>query len=71
MLEVSKVLIEAEKIDLSEKLEKLRNFIKSDKIKTLESNQFTLLVLQEKTMDMYKKILTDRLNLILLNEDVD
>jgi len=58
--EIKERLIE-EKTQLSEKLEKLRNFIASDEFTEIDSVQMTLLNIQIKSMETYSQCLLERI----------
>lgn len=51
----------AEKAELSEKLEKLRAFIASEKFKEIDPVQMTLLNIQVKAMETYSQCLLERI----------
>lgn len=51
----------AEKAELSEKLEKLRAFIASEKFKEIDPVQMTLLNIQMKAMETYSQCLLERI----------
>ena len=50
-----------EKAELSEKLEKLRTFIASEKFQDIDNVQMTLLNIQEKAMETYSQCLLERI----------
>lgn len=50
-----------EKAQLSEKLEKLRDFIASEKFQEIDSVQMTLLNIQVKAMETYSQCLLERI----------
>jgi len=51
----------AEKAELSEKMEKLRAFIASEKFKEIDPVQMTLLNIQVKAMETYSQCLLERI----------
>ena len=50
-----------EKAQLSEKLEKLREFISSESFQKIEADQMTLLNIQVKAMETYSQCLLERI----------
>ena len=60
MDDVKNRLIE-EKAQLSERLEKLRNFIASEKFQEIDPVQMTLLNVQIKAMETYSQCLLERI----------
>ena len=55
--------VRVEKDELSEKIGKLKNFLKSEKIKQIDTTQAYLLRMQYDTMTAYANILEKRLAL--------
>ena len=53
--------LENEKAELSEKQEKLRTFIASEKFKEIDNVQMTLLNIQLKAMETYSQCLLERI----------
>lgn len=53
--------LETEKAELSEKLEKLRDFIASEKFQEIDAVQMTLLNIQVKAMETYSQCLLERI----------
>jgi len=53
--------LEAEKAELSEKLEKLRGFIASENFTKIDPVQMTLLNIQVKAMETYSQCLLERI----------
>jgi len=53
--------LEIEKAELSEKLEKLRDFISSEKFQEIDTVQMTLLNIQVKAMETYSQCLLERI----------
>lgn len=60
-LETPKNRVVLEKTELSVKITKLENFLKSKEFKALKTHSRTLLKKQLKVMKKYKEILSDRL----------
>ena len=53
--------LKQEKAELSERLEKLRNFIASDEFEKIDPVQMTLLNIQVKAMETYSQCLLERI----------
>lgn len=53
-----------EKIELDSRIQKLDNFLDSNKIDNIDSNQITLLNLQVHVMKTYSQILLERILLL-------
>ena len=56
-----KTRLEAERVELQEKLQKLNEFLETEKCEGIDPDQKTLLIIQSKAMDTYLQCLEARL----------